>query len=350
MARCASHPAHGGFARHRTICPADHDRRCRCRCAGRTNLRDIRLCLGSHLAGDHPECLPSRWHPIADCFTTPRYCLIMIKRIKLGHICRFLFAALFVFWVSAAAAPAHAQLVQQYFPADIPGYSGNFGASVVNRMMMLNQTNGIQVGDFIIRPVVSENAGYNSNVLGVSGSGSAEAETSASVRVNSNWARDAIGASLSVDNHRYFALPEASFTNWTAGVGGSVNLGNDIATVAYSHLNLNLSATDLGVFCVVTPAPYTVDDVRLSYQKLFSRFSVTPLLEYESFNFGQSSGANVVNFDSLRHQTVIGGVTGRYNVSPGNAAVVILRTSDAHFSSQSTGSSNNSYIDYAGFL
>ena len=64
----------------------------------------------------------------------------MIKRIKLVHICRFLFAALFVFCVSAAAAPAHAQLVQQYFPADIPGYSGNFGASVVNRMMMLNQT------------------------------------------------------------------------------------------------------------------------------------------------------------------------------------------------------------------
>jgi energy-converting hydrogenase Eha subunit B len=83
----------------------------------------------------------------------------MRKRNSLGHIRRFLFAALFVFCVSAAAAPAHAQLVQQYFPADIPGYSGNFGASVVNRMMMLNQTNGIEVGDFIIRPVVSENAG-----------------------------------------------------------------------------------------------------------------------------------------------------------------------------------------------
>ena len=271
------------------------------------------------------------------------------RKFSLGHIRRFLFAALFVFCASAAADPAHAQLVQQYFPADIPGYSGNFGASVVNRMMMLNQTNGIEVGDFIIRPVASENTGYNSNVLGVSGSGSAEADTSASIRVNSNWARDAIGASLSVDNHRYFDLPEASFTNWTAGVGGSVNLGNDIATVAYSHLNLNLSATDLGVFGVVTPAPYSVDDVRLSYEKLFSRFSITPLLEYENFDFGQSSGANVVNFDSLSHQTVIGGVTGRYNVSPGNAAVAILRTSDAQFSSQSSGS-NNSYIDYAGFL
>ena len=72
-------------------------------------------------------------------------------------------------------------------------------------------------------------------------------------------------------------------------------------------------------------------------------------MEYENFDFGQSSGANVVNFDSLSHQTVIGGVTGRYNVSPGNAAVAILRTSDAQFSSQSSGS-NNSYIDYAGFL
>jgi hypothetical protein len=269
--------------------------------------------------------------------------------VSFGQLCRRLFGAVLAFCASAAVAPAYAQLVQQYFPADIPGYAGNFGASVVNRMMMLNQTNGINVGDFTVRPVASENTGYNSNVLGVSGSGSAEADTSASVRVNSNWARDAIGASLSVDNHRYFDLPEASFTNWTAGVGGSVNLGNDVATIAYSHLNLNLSATDLGVFGVITPAPYSVDDVRLSYEKLFSRFSITPLLEYENFDFGQSSGANPVNFDSLSHQTVIGGVTGRYNVSPGNAAVVILRTSDAQFSSQSTGS-NNSYLDYAGFL
>jgi hypothetical protein len=94
-------------------------------------------------------------------------------------------------------------LVQQYFPADIPGHAGNFGASVVNRMMMLNQTDGIAVGDFVIRPVVSENTGYNSNVLGVSESGSAEAETSASVRVNSNWARDAIGPSVSVEIATY---------------------------------------------------------------------------------------------------------------------------------------------------
>jgi hypothetical protein len=62
-------------------------------------------------------------------------------------------------------------------------------------MMMLNQTDGIAVGDFVIRPVASENTGNNSNVLGVSGSGSGVAQTSASVRVNSNWAR--ASASLS---------------------------------------------------------------------------------------------------------------------------------------------------------
>src|ERR1700749_3380088 len=101
----------------------------------------------------------------------------MKKPVTLGHICRFFCGGLFVFCVLAASSPAYAQLVQQYFPADIPGYAGNFGASVVNRMMMLNQTNGIEVGDFTIRPVASENTGYNSNVLCVSGSGSAEADT-----------------------------------------------------------------------------------------------------------------------------------------------------------------------------
>ena len=257
----------------------------------------------------------------------------------------WLFAALVICGVSCAAKDADAQLIQQYFPADIPGYSPDFSASVVNRMDAQDQAEGVEVGDFVIRPEISETTGYDSNTLGTPNSGSSEIDTNAGVRANSDWGRDALGASFSVDDRRFLNLPSASYTNWTAAAGGALTLGNDTATISFSHRALNLAATDLGVFGVVTPVPYSIDDVRLSYIKLLGRFSVTPSLEFQNFTFGQSAGGVAVNFNSLDHRTESGMVTSRYEFSPGDAAVMILRTSQAQFQ---TAPSDN-YVDLGGF-
>jgi hypothetical protein len=63
-----------------------------------------------------------------------------------------LITALAVCGATCAAEDAHAQLIQQYFPADIPGYSADFSSSVVNRMDAQDQAEGVEVGDFVIRP------------------------------------------------------------------------------------------------------------------------------------------------------------------------------------------------------
>jgi hypothetical protein len=257
----------------------------------------------------------------------------------------WLFAVLVIFGVSCAAKDADAQLIQQYFPADIPGYSPDFSASVVNRMDAQDQAEGAEVGDFVIRPELSETTGYDSNTLGTPNSGSSEIDTNAGVRANSDWGRDALGASFSVDDRRFLNLPSANYTNWTAAAGGALTLGNDAATMSFSHRALNLAATDLGVFGVVTPVPYSIDDVRLSYIKLLGRISVTPSLEFQNFTFGESSGGVAVNFNSLDHKTESGMITTRYEFSPGDAAVLILRTSQAQFQ---TAPSDN-YADLGGF-
>ena len=227
---------------------------------------------------------------------------------------------------------AHAQLIQQYFPADIPGYATGFSPSVTDRMDLQEQAEGVEVGDFVVKPSLAESVGYDSNTLGASHSGSSEIDSNAALRINSDWDRDAIGGSFSVDDHRYLALPSASFRNWTAGLGGALNLGNDTATLAYSHLALNLTATDLGVFGIQAPVPYSVDDVRASYLRLFGRFSLTPSFEFENFSFGQSHGTIHVNYDSLNHQSESGALMARYEFSPGDSAVETLRVSQAQFS------------------
>ena len=257
----------------------------------------------------------------------------------------WLFTALVICGASCAAKDAHAQLIQQYFPADIPGYSPDFSASVVNRMNAQDQAEGVEVGDFVIRPEISETTGYNSNTLGTPNSGSSEVDTNAGVRANSDWGRDALGVSFSVDNRRFLDLPAASYTNWSAAAGGALALGNDTATIAFSHRALNLAATDLGVSGVVTPVPYSIDDVRLSYIKLLARFSVTPSLEFQNFTFGQSTGGVATNYNSLDHKTESGMITTRYEFTPGDAAVMILRTSQAQFQTNP----NDNYVDLGGF-
>jgi hypothetical protein len=251
--------------------------------------------------------------------------------------------AAFMLW--RATGLAQAQLIEQYFPSDIPGYTPDFSASVVNRMEMQDQSDGVEIGDFVIRPSINENAGYDSNTLGRSDSGSTELETSAGLQANSDWTRNALNFSFNVDNLRYFDVPVASYTNWTLGAGGSVNLGDDVASLGYTHLALNLAATSLGVIGVETPVPYSVDDIRASYLKLFGRISLTPGFEFEHYGFGQGGSGDQPNYQSLTHHVEIGSLTGRFEASPGDALVLILRPSFAQFDHDSA----NNYSDIAGF-
>jgi hypothetical protein len=250
-------------------------------------------------------------------------------------------------WLCATALPgiARAQLIQQNFPSNIPGYAPNLEASVLTHMSEEDQAEGVEIGDFIFRPQLSEAGGYDSEPINAPNTGSGEINSQASLRVNSDWGRDALGASFSVDNYHYLGLPVANYTNWVVGTGGALTLGDDTATLAYSHLAEHLGPQDLGAIGVITPVPYGVDDVRLSYEKLFSRFSITPAFEYQSYRFGTSAGALAINYDTLNHQIESGAVTGSYALAPGDAAIAIIRLSDAQFQIDPT----DDYFDVGGF-
>ncbi|NPD69109.1 outer membrane beta-barrel protein [Lichenicola cladoniae] len=262
----------------------------------------------------------------------------------------FLFVLSFAGFASLVPQGALAQqLVQQYFPVDVPGFAPDFSASVVNRLTTQNQAQGINVGSFVVRPSASQSFGYNSSTLGLPGTGSSSESTSAAIGVKSNWGRDSLGASVSVADQRYLDIPIASFTNWNAALGGAVALGRDSLSLGYSHLALHLSATDLGVFGVTTPAPYNVNVVRLAYNSTFGRFSVTPGFEYQDFSFGTSSGQTDINYHSLSHQLESGSLQTRYQLSTGNAVVAILRGSTAQFT-RVPGTSPNNYDDIEAFI
>ncbi|WP_173576845.1 outer membrane beta-barrel protein [Acetobacter fallax] len=240
----------------------------------------------------------------------------------------------------------------EYFPSELPGYSSDSTASVTMRQYMQNIDSGIHVGDYIIRPSASQFFGYNTSILGVKNTSGAELDTSASLSANSNWNRHAVGMSMSVANHEFPTLSAANYTNWTASFGGSFNIGEDTASIGYSHYVMHLYATDLGNFGISYPVPYAGDDARVSYRKNWARFAVIPSASYNNFSFGQAGGTSTFareDVRSLGHQLETQMLQGRFEISKGNALVAILRGSEAQFISN-PGTVPSDYISGGGFI
>ncbi|NVN11645.1 MULTISPECIES: outer membrane beta-barrel protein [Nguyenibacter] len=258
-------------------------------------------------------------------------------------------ATLAALTVAAWSVPAHAQLISQYFPSDLPGYSSPDQAdSVVMRQLLSNRPAGIPVGSFILRPSAAVAGGYNTNTLAAPHTASPEFEFDGGLKLNSNWTRNALGVFASVSDRRFPSIPFADYTNWSAGTGGSVALGNDTLALGYTHYQLHLSSMDLGNFGVSRPVPYDANDVRLTYTKLFGRFSLIPAAIYEDYTFGSALGGGIdTSYASLSHRLETGSLTSRFELSTGNAAVMILRGSTAQFTN---GGEGNDYADGAGFL
>ena len=234
---------------------------------------------------------------------------------------------------------ARAQYVPTYFPAGVPGYDQELGVTVVTRVRPLFQEQGIRAGSFIIRPDLDESVGYNSNVLGYSGGpGSPVIETAPSLSVNSDWSRNAIGASISADDQRYLNTPAQSFTNWNAALGGSYTLGRGDATVGYSHSVQHESPTDIGAPPTATPIPFTVDDVRTSATIDLGRFRITPNVEFSAYRYGTADVIDQPANQAFRNSDVIrGGAAIRYELSEQRALLLVLQGIDSNYINQQPG-------------
>lgn len=247
---------------------------------------------------------------------------------------------------------ARAQLAQQYFPSELPGYSADSTGSISLREVLQHRHTGIPVGAYILKPTASQQFGYSTSILGAPHTSSASLVTSAGLGVNSNWSRHAIGASMSVTNQAYPSISAANFTNWSAAAGGMLNLRRDTLSLGYTHSLRHLSATDLGNFGIGYPVPYSTDDVRMSYHKNWTRFALIPTASYDNYSFGQSQGklpAASRNLSSLSHQLETQVLQGRFEISKGNALVAVLRGSEAQFTPHA-GQLSSDYISGGGFL
>ena len=251
--------------------------------------------------------------------------------------------------LGALLRPADAQIVQQYFPTDLPGYQSDIMLPMPDYDPRILHGRGFRIDGLDVDASASETAGYESRPLGSFGGASPTLQTDAGLGVHSDWSRNAIGADLGVDDHRYTSTSIADYTNWNAAVGGSLDVGQSRVNLGYDHLGQNLGPTELGVLAITAPVPYSDDDERLNANIPFAQVQWVPAIEHQQFNFDNLTTPIPLEYSNNDHDIWTGSLTGLYQLSKGRSIVALVRGSTAGYVSNGTGIRND-YNDILGFV
>jgi hypothetical protein len=247
--------------------------------------------------------------------------------------------------VLAALAPgARAQLLERYLPQSIGPYEADPVMAIMQQGGGDYRAQGVRVEDFVIRPNVTESAGYAQNPLGLveNAQGSAVFDTNASLSVQSDWSRNALGASVSIDTTQYPSERLANTTSSTAFLGGSLDIGDNVLSAGLGHVSGNLGSTDVLSFGQAAPVPYQSNDARVSFTQSLGRLSLTPSIDVTDFRFGRVVvGDDVENDTVLNKNQIEGSLAARYEVSGGHELVAVVRETDGALLKANAGS----YLD-----
>lgn len=246
------------------------------------------------------------------------------------------------------ASPAAAQPLDQFLSPNIGGVEDEPGVTVLSRRRPDFESGGIRAGSFIVRPRLTESAGYESNVLGTPRPrGSPTIETDASLEVTSDVSRIGLAAAISVNDVRFTDQPQQSYNNWTARIGTAYELGRDVISLQYSHLNLSQTVRDLDTPQRLDQSlSFRIDGVRLAYRAEFNRVSLTPAVEVSSFSYGSGTANDASYRQDYRDRLLMtASLTARYEVAPRRSVVVVARDSIASYSEQAPGLPRRDYND-----
>ncbi len=292
---------------------------------------------------------------------------MMVRRCVVAAV-RTLVARAFcsVVVVGTLGRSASAQILDEYFPEigapigdTLPGNAsaGNTAASGISPGATLRPSNfvgdqlqprvadefaspGVRAGSFTIRPNIQESVGYNSNVEGFDRApGSAFIANAGTLDIRSNWSRDSAYVLATLDDRRYLDLPNQSYTNWTAGAGGTIDTGRSQIGLSYNHMNLTQLPSSINAITVLFPVVFRVDAVKLSYTIPTSgRFTFTPEIDITRYDFDNYLLGGQVVSEAFRNRVVFqGGLTTSFALAPREDLLFVVRGTHISYTSEVAG-------------
>ncbi len=174
---------------------------------------------------------------------------------------------------------------------------------------------------------------------------------SPSVLLTSGWSRDALGLYATADDRRALDAPAQSRTDWTASLGGSVDIGLDRLTLAAAHISSHQDPTVLDALPTSRPVPFQVNDLRASYAWLSGRWTVTPNLDLASWHFDTANIMGSPVSQAYRDRTVLqGGVTVGYKLAPQRTLVFVTRAIGQDYTHPSPGAASLNSTGYQSLI
>jgi hypothetical protein len=245
---------------------------------------------------------------------------------------------------------ARAQLVDQFLLPYVSAGVAGLQPSVLGRQQEDYEQSGVRVGSFMIRSLLQESGGYETNVLATpSPRGSPFVETNAALEAASDVSRATVRAQLSMDDTRYLELPRQSSTDWSARLRGSYDVGRDVISAQVSHTQLAEAAGDLDVPQGLDEAiPYRIEDGQIAYRANFARISLTPAFDVSAYRYDNGMANGVFYPQEYRDRTLLTpSITVAYEASPGRSVVVVARNARGLYTRAQAGVARQDYEDAA---
>lgn len=248
---------------------------------------------------------------------------------------------------SMSAREARAQLIENAYPRDVPGFDTAAGVSVTSRIQADTAWQNIPLGAELLHPQVTESAGYDSAIL-AGQRPSWIITTAPSVTLTSTDGDTALGAVASASNARYLQAPDQSITDWTAAVGGTFDIADCKVTAAAAHFALHENDNALDAANYDTPLPYSVDALRLSALTPPARLVLEPSLDVTRFTFGSTTIGGAPAPQSYRDRLVAEtGLTLSYGImgfDDPNRLQLVLRGAGAHYPNETYGQPPRDFV------
>ncbi len=226
------------------------------------------------------------------------------------------------------AGAARAQVIDRYFPANVPAYQDWAASATPIDTSGLYAPLGVRVGSFTINPGLTEAMEYDSNPFGIkNGAGSAVIDDNVTLTANSDWARNSVNASITADRVDYLSYPRQSYTTWTAAGGAGYEFDENQVLAGYSHVDGVSLPTDIGTFGATRPILDQVDDVRVSDTIGPGRVTLAPAIVGDIYHFSTSQGGAGDAGSLFNRQALTTSLTVGYEFGGGHNALLTLSNS-----------------------
>ena len=196
------------------------------------------------------------------------------------------FALASVLWLCAVGA-AHGQLLDSVLPDGIPGYGNSFSVTAPQTGQQLTPFPW-QFGSVAVAPSVALDGGYDSAPYGAAGS----SVYSVAPQVLVTDPLLGLGVFASGALARYPQDQAQNMSGSTLAFGERVVLPRETITLSGGILQTQESGFDIGTIDIITPAPFTLTDLRVSDAIALGQFSLKPEVSVTSLRFPDQAVQN----------------------------------------------------------